>query len=439
MTASSDTPARTGGRPVLVAIGAIVAWAGGIALVWLAPEHRLRPPAVVGFSYALLWAFLFILLRRPARAKLRVFFAANIGLVMALACLEAVALLGFDYRPLFGIDNHPPWAKPLNEWDAELGFRRRPGAEWRGRRAGGVPGYATDAPDIHTYDFDRRWDAKGYRNARAYDRAGVAVIGDSMVENVHMESEDLVSTQLARDLGCDVVNLGIGGYGPAEELVVLRRHALPLEPRVVVWVFFEGNDLKNVARHLEQTSDWEATKAHYDTFLARSFTRNLLGYLHQYMLPSPLHYSGTIPREGGGAERVYFCYPSFEFTQEAEDLLARTDAILAQARTECGAAGCRLLVAFAPIKYRVYGGITTSGPDFVGHEWKMNDLPSRLGAIVTSLGEDVGYLDLTPVFEAAARDGERPFLNDDPHWSAEGNRIAARAIAERVKPLLGGK
>ena len=42
------------------------------------------------------------------------------------------------------------------------------------------------------------------------------------------------------------LNLGIDDAGPLIELAVLREIAAPLEPRVVFWLFFEGNDLKDL-------------------------------------------------------------------------------------------------------------------------------------------------------------------------------------------------
>ena len=43
--------------------------------------------------------------------------------------------------------------------------------------------------------------------------------------------------------GRPVANLGVAGYGTLQELKVLEKYALPLEPRLVAWFFFEGNDL----------------------------------------------------------------------------------------------------------------------------------------------------------------------------------------------------
>ena len=47
-------------------------------------------------------------------------------------------------------------------------------------------------------------------------------------------------------LDTDVVNLGQAAYGLKQELGVLRRFALPLRPRLVLWFLFGGNDLRDV-------------------------------------------------------------------------------------------------------------------------------------------------------------------------------------------------
>ena len=40
-----------------------------------------------------------------------------------------------------------------------------------------------------------------------------------------------------------MINLGVGGFGPLLELAALTEYLTPLKPPVVLWVFFEGNDL----------------------------------------------------------------------------------------------------------------------------------------------------------------------------------------------------
>ena len=75
------------------------------------------------------------------------------------------------------------------------------------------------------------------------------IVGDSFVEGLHVAEPDLISARLAERLGEPVANLGRTGYGPQQELEVLRRHGLAMHPRAVVWAFYEGNDLQDVATY----------------------------------------------------------------------------------------------------------------------------------------------------------------------------------------------
>ena len=48
---------------------------------------------------------------------------------------------------------------------------------------------------------------------------------------------------LIRDRHPGTVNLGIGGNGPLMMLAGLKEYLAALRPRVVLWFYFEGNDV----------------------------------------------------------------------------------------------------------------------------------------------------------------------------------------------------
>ena len=70
----------------------------------------------------------------------------------------------------------------------------------------------------------------------------VVLVGDSFVHGSCVPKGADMASRLRSEFG-RVLNLGVGGFGPLLELAALQEYAVPLKPPVVVWVFFEGNDL----------------------------------------------------------------------------------------------------------------------------------------------------------------------------------------------------
>src|SRR5262245_6779477 len=77
----------------------------------------------------------------------------------------------------------------------------------------------------------------------------VALVGDSMCHGTTGEPWENLAGWLRRS-GYKVLNLCQGGSGPLLELGILGEYALPLRPKRVVWLFFEGNDFRDLASEL---------------------------------------------------------------------------------------------------------------------------------------------------------------------------------------------
>jgi lysophospholipase L1-like esterase len=97
--------------------------------------------------------------------------------------------------------------------------------------------------------------------------------------------------------------------------------------------------------------------------------------------------------------------------------------------------GIALVVAFIPSGFRVYRGVVQC-TDSRCSELELNDLPHRLGKAIEEVSVRIRYVDLTPWFIAEAKTGRLVYLPDDLHWSAEGHRVAAEAIAAAIDPLV---
>lgn len=89
-----------------------------------------------------------------------------------------------------------------------------------------------------------RSDENGFHNPPgAWARANrVALLGDSFAHGSCVKSEDNIAAHLEKNYG-PALNLGVGGFGPLSMLATLREYLPAQRPPVVLWLYFEGNDL----------------------------------------------------------------------------------------------------------------------------------------------------------------------------------------------------
>jgi hypothetical protein len=88
----------------------------------------------------------------------------------------------------------------------------------------------------------------------------IAVLGDSFAEAQQVPMEDTFCAVMQRQLAScpafkgrkiEVLDLGVDGYGTAQELIAMRRRAFRFHPDYVVLAFFAGNDVRNNSVVLE--------------------------------------------------------------------------------------------------------------------------------------------------------------------------------------------
>lgn len=99
----------------------------------------------------------------------------------------------------------------------------------------------------------RRTDMYGFNNPKDQwhsDAVEVMAIGDSFTFGAGVPFERSFVDLLRKEVGL-VVNLGCGGNGPLSELATLIEYGTILRPKMLIWAYFEGNDLtKDIQREL---------------------------------------------------------------------------------------------------------------------------------------------------------------------------------------------
>ncbi len=373
--------------------------------------------------------------RCARRVRLRRVLLASFSLALCVGVLELPAALGWiDYRLVLPVAINPDDREnPRCRLEPERIHAHLPNDRFVGRVQGNL---ALDygLKDARLYEVDVRYDRNGFRNESDIEQADVVVIGDSFAEAALVPVPCVASSLLAESLSASVLNLGHIAYGPQQELVVLKRHGLPAKPKVVVWIMYEGNDLSDFVYFEGTMAHWDEHVAARHSFARRSWTRNLLQSLPKVRWTPRVdpevgrRHSALLKANG---ERMYFRDSGAALTPGQRRALAGTQDVFQEASRLCADQGVRFVLAFAPIKYRVYRNLIDAESDSEVAGWpEPNDLPERLAQWCVASG--IPFLDLTPGLTDASRRGTLTYFLDDTHWTRGGNAAAAGALHELI-------
>lgn len=99
---------------------------------------------------------------------------------------------------------------------------------------------------VHRFPF--KTDAEGFRNRGVPEHVDIAALGDSFTDALTVPFDASWPARLEQRVGAAVQNYGTAGFGPQQELLVLRDYALRRHPSLVVLAYFAGNDLLDAER-----------------------------------------------------------------------------------------------------------------------------------------------------------------------------------------------
>lgn len=114
-----------------------------------------------------------------------------------------------------------------------------------GGRANTASVLCNEAGNYLVYDSDER----GFNNPRgtwSEVRLDLLLVGDSYTQGICVAPENNIAGRL-REVHPRTLNLGMSGNGPLMMLATLKEYAHLFEPKVVLWLFYGGNDLLDLA------------------------------------------------------------------------------------------------------------------------------------------------------------------------------------------------
>ena len=253
----------------------------------------------------------------------------------------------------------------------------------------------------------------------------------------------------------EVFGLGVPGVGPRFALRLLELEHQLVQPDVVIFAFFVGNDFTDEQAHGLET--WTETAVARHSYAFRLF-RNLLRLRDGHPAEDLLSVdsadragengedraSGHTTRTGDPAmKRSRFLWVEGRRMQistkahreEFVALAGDVGRVLGRFRDEVEASGSEFLVLIIPDCFQTDNRVREGALQHLGlsPEEVDIDLPQRhLGEILNGIG--VAYLDLLPRFREHP-DPASLYRQNGTHWTPRGNRLAGLALAEHIQTL----
>ncbi len=285
--------------------------------------------------------------------------------------------------------------------------------------------------------IDYRSDEHGFRNPSGSHgaRSKVVLLGDSFAQGYCVPRGDTVADSL-RSGGWPVLNLGNDDNGPLVSLAALKEYGLDYrEPRVVVWMHYEGNDFVDLSWEygIERLRSYlgegglqhlRSKQSAIDELFAEYWeSRNESEALSTYeRVRSVLRWAvdrakltavRTRLRRLRPRGEATLDYPKAQFEEVMDELLRVTRA-----------PDLHLLFVYLPEFSRL------SELDFTDHREQ----------VLRSLAErNVDVLDVTSLFEALPDPLSVFPHRTNGHYNAEGYRAIAQAVEVELERLLGAE
>lgn len=271
------------------------------------------------------------------------------------------------------------------------------------------------------YRWSHRGDARGFRNAVDRPRADVLLLGDSMVYGHGLELPDTVASQLERNLGRPVANLGVQGASSHQEYQILKRWVGEMRPRYV-FVFFLYNDVEDLTAYLTDeemmrfvSAPADAGEVDYFDPAARVDAGGIGSVLRgSYAARAVSVLVRLIRRDLVGSANAAQLPGSFVGDRRMALALVFHEVALRRMKRIAEDHGAQF------VDVLVYTG--QPGPEAFYEE--------VLGRFCAE--HDITVLSLHDAFVAAEARGEKLFLERDGHYAPAGAALAARVVADWI-------
>jgi len=400
----------------------------------------------VGLLTVLVYCVLFVLKRKTGLARK---VAGNVYKNITLVCLSVLVPiflmdLFFVGKAVIFKSAHDipviPYLEQVTNADGYHAFVQQPNYKAEGiypGQAGSQPGWS-EAKCLKPRLQRVVTDENGLRNGQEAHNSPIDILlmGDSFAFGYGTNQPDIWSELLVkRNIG-NVYNMGVYGASPGEQVELLRyliegKKITMRRNADVFFIIFQGNDLTDKTPYNYEN---EKTKIDYLVGYMRYIqTHTLIYKLYNFKKFLDAKHSGYTLAESNSLPPAAFLYSAGRYSEnETDDFFKEKQHEKAFSRLKdqvtefCG----KVFVLYCPTKAHAYAGFYNLPEQLTG---KFHDFYRDL---TRKACEERGFtfIDLQPILEKHAAQGEILYWTDDTHLNIKGHEVLADIVQDSIKP-----
>jgi hypothetical protein len=325
--------------------------------------------------------------------------------------------------------------------------------------------YPTRRPGYPAFDVTFSIDSRGFRNRTQLARYDIVTLGDSFTEGHSISDGQEWPALLSLELDRSVYNLGVGGTNPGHYLAAFSQHGTVLEPKVAIFMIYEGNDFKSLhsptnalvaqppllqrIRHAVKFSPVRLA-------LVRALVRHLAPIRATAPLPGAEILSWMPAAIPAGAHANYYAFSARHLTRlywTAEEFRSSANWVAAaemfrRIQEISRRDGIRAVFAFAPSKphvvmpllrervspeqLRTFAAFKKRGlppaHEFAERFYRGIDSQEQVLRAFCER-EGIPFVSTTEILRSKVLAGEQIYYTYDQHWTPLGHKAVAEALS----------
>jgi hypothetical protein len=299
-----------------------------------------------------------------------------------------------------------------------------------------------------------------YPSVKPQGKKRIAVLGDSFTSSFGVTDAETFAKVMEAKLinNTEVLNFGVNGYGPTQELLLLQTRAIKYFPDLVIMIVYVGNDFDDIQGISGWIDGYERPKAMLDKQGQLRMTNIPVPLSKKYFAMKQEHKVCNLPRSHfidfinqsiryirRDKYDIGFMPPELRLCKkntgpEMTEAFRLMREIIGEADSYCKKNGASFMVAIAPTIVQVYDQIYW---EKIIKRYNLNSkdydlyLPNRvLDDICRKAG--IPVIDLTMALKSSVDEGRDTYYFQNQHWNKTGEQVVAETLTHFIviKKLL---